>query len=408
MNTNVVWSAVSLLALAACGGADDGVSAESGTAEQDFSESAASDSQPGVTQQSCSERPGSALRLATFNTGLAPNFELYVAERTPKVIRALAAQARQVDALCVQEVWLESDFAKLQSAVAKQLPTVLRHAPRPGTGTCTMDELNTLGQCLGTKCPTATGIEQVACAQAYCVAEVASLSGGCLGCIWNSIGTDFSGCVGAGGEGDPAIYGGSFEVGLLTRLPVLASETSKELDSYFTRAGVLYAKLAAPDGRPVHTFCTHLGSPLDIVPYVGKYASWKDEQLVQIQQLRAYINEKAGPGERVVVMGDLNTGPDGRGMLGDWSDNYVALVGNDLIDPYFEQRHMDCSYCPDNAFVDDASPKKLIDHVLIRGISPAKVHVSRILDQIIQIGSGSEAFTSNLSDHYGLRATIRP
>jgi endonuclease/exonuclease/phosphatase family metal-dependent hydrolase len=308
----------------------------------------------------------------------------------------------------VQEFWQESDFAQFKSATAKQLPTALRAAPRPGTGTCTVDELTTLGQCLGTHCPTATGLDQVACAQASCVAEVASLSGGCLGCIWNSIGTDFSNCVGAGGAGDPAIYGGSTDVGMLTRLPIIASETSKELDSYFVRMAVLYAKLEAPDGKPVHAFCTHLGSPLDIVPYAGKYASWKDEQLVQIQQLRAYINEKAKSDERVIVMGDMNTGPDGRGMLGDRSDNYVALVGNDLLDPYFEQRNMDCTYCPDNAFVDDASPKKLIDHVLVRGIRASKVHVARIFDQSIQIGSGNDAFTWNLSDHYGLRATIQP
>jgi endonuclease/exonuclease/phosphatase family metal-dependent hydrolase len=407
MNTNVVWGVGSVLLMAACGSVDADGSAEPGAARQNASDSVTSASQSGVTQQACRE-PSRALRVATFNTALAPNFELYVAERQPKVIRALAAEAEQVDALCVQEFWQESDFAQLKRATVKDLPTALRPIPRPGTGTCTVDELTTLGQCLGTHCPTATGLDQVACAQAYCVAEVANLSGGCLGCIWNSIGTDFSSCVGEGGAADPAIYGGSSDVGLLTRLPVIASETSKELDSYFVRMAVLYAKLEAPDGKPVHAFCTHLGSPLDIVPYAGKYASWKDEQLVQIQQLRAYINEKARANERVILMGDMNTGPDGRGMLGDWSDNYVALVGEDLLDPYFEQRNMDCTYCPDNAFVGDASPKKLIDHVLTRGIQGSKVHVTRIFDQPIQLVSGNQVFTWNLSDHYGLRATIQP
>jgi endonuclease/exonuclease/phosphatase family metal-dependent hydrolase len=355
----------------------------------------------------CVESQHRPLRVTTFNAALAPDVAPYVAERKPLVIQSLARQAKQVDALCVQEFWRDSDFGELQTRVADDLPVALRPAPRPGTGSCTLDELITLGQCLGTNCPAAAGAELVGCAQAYCAREVGSLSGGCLGCIMNNLDADLSVCAGEGGQGDPAIYGGSFDVGLLTRLPVLAFETTKELDSYFVRMGVLYAELVAPDGKPVHAFCTHLGSPLDIVPYAGKHESWHQEHLVQVRQLRAYISEKAQAGERVIVMGDMNTGPDGRGLLGDWSDNYAELVGNDLTDAYYEQRNADCTWCPDNVFVDDASPGKLIDHILIRGFRPARAHVTRVFDQSVELTVGTESFAAHLSDHYGLRGTLQ-
>ncbi len=385
-------------------GADPDDSLESSSALQ--TAAAARNRAEDGSPSACAQKRHAPLSVTTFNAALAPDFAPLVAERKPHVLRALARQAKQVDALCVQEFWLDTDFDALQERVATELPVALRPAARPGTGSCTLDELTTLGQCLAVNCTTAAGVELVGCAQAYCASEVTALSGGCLGCIMNNLDTDFSVCLGEGGEGDPAIYGGSFDVGLLTRLPVIVSETSKELDSYFVRMGVVYAKLEAPDGTPVHTFCTHLGSPLDIVPYAGKHESWQREHLVQVEQLRAYINEKAPAGERVVVMGDMNTGPDGRGLFGDWPENYQELVDGDLTDVYYEQRNTDCTWCPDNAFVDDSSPRRLIDHILIRGFTPAGAHVTRVLDQSVELTVGTESFAANLSDHYGLRATL--
>jgi hypothetical protein len=230
-----------------------------------------------------------SLRIETFNVALAPGFAPLAAERTPAVISALGEQATRLDALCVQEFWQDAEFSQLAARAHDELPHALRRAPRPGTGTCTVDELTSLGQCLAMNCATASGVDQVLCAQSQCSATVANLSGGCLGCIMNNIGMDFTACAGPGGAADPAIYGGAYDVGMLTRNRILESDVNKELDSYFVRMAVLYAKLEVPGGSPVYAFCTHLGSSLGVIPYAGKYASWQDEHLHQVLQLRDYI-----------------------------------------------------------------------------------------------------------------------
>ena len=347
------------------------------------------------------------LRVETFNAALAPNFAPIVAERTPEALHALSDEAEHLDVLCVQEFWQDNDFANLASLVHAELPHALRRPPRPSTGTCTVDELTSLGQCLAVDCAGATGVDQVLCAQSQCSSVVQNLSGGCLGCIMNNIGSDFSTCVGLGGAADPAIYGGAYDVGMLTRHRIIESDTSKELDSYFVRMAVLYAKLDVPNGGPIHVFCTHLGSSLSIIPYAGQYASWHDEHLHQVEQLRAYVQQKAGNTGRVVLMGDLNTSPDGHGLVGDWADNYAALVSNDLQDVYFNQPNVDCTWCPQNTLVDDSSAKHLYDHVLLRGFRPTAAHVTRTLDAPVNLVVSGVNVRTNLSDHYALRAAIQ-
>ncbi|HET7540584.1 MAG TPA: endonuclease/exonuclease/phosphatase family protein [Polyangiaceae bacterium] len=344
-------------------------------------------------------------RVATFNAALAPDFAPLVAERRPAVIEALKDSMKQLDLLCVQEFWQEADFSSLVSATDRELPHALRRAPRPGSGTCTLVELGELGQCLQTQCSDASGAGLVDCAVQHCAVQVASLSGGCLGCIMNHLDGDLATCAGAGGVGDPAIFGGAYDVGLLSRYPVIDSEVTRELDSYFVRMAVLYAKIAVPDQPRLHAFCTHLGSALGVVPYAGQYASWEDEHLQQVMQLRAYIDEKTAAGDWIVVLGDLNSGPAAKGLVGEWPSNYAALVADDLVDPYLREPNLACTWCPGNTLVDDASAARLLDHILFGGSEHARVHVERILGRRLMIKVGDTSIATNLSDHYGLRAT---
>lgn len=365
-------------------------------------------SELGSTQFAAHGCPGAGeqFRVATFNAALAPDFAPYVAERRPAIIDALADSAKQLDLMCVQEFWRETDFESLRNATQAELPHSLRRAPRHGFGSCTLMELGQLGQCLQSQCPDVMGAQLVECATQHCAVEVASLSGGCLGCIMNHLEDDMTVCAGAGGKGDPAIFEGAYDVGLLSRQPMIDSEVTRELDSYFVRMAVLYAEIAIPGHPHLHAFCTHLGSALGVVPYAGDHGSWESEHLHQVTQLRDYIREKTTVGDWVVVLGDMNAGPDARGLVGEWQSNYAALVSDDLLDPYLNQANVACTWCPNNTLVDDASTPRLLDHVLFGAFERPRLRVERILDRRVLLGTANGAISSHLSDHYGLRATI--
>lgn len=357
---------------------------------------------------SCSSEPtieGFEVRAATFNAALAPAFAPLVSERTEPVLGALTASSSSLDLLCVQEFWLEQHWQALAASVANELPHTLRLPPRPGSGTCTPEELGALGQCLQAACPDATGENLVACATTSCAAEVTALRPGCLSCIMNHISEDFSTCVGPEVAADPAIYGGAFDVGMLSRLPI-AEHDSKELSSYFVRAAVLYAKLEVPGAGPVHAFCTHLGSPLDIVPYGGSYSSWHDEQREQVKELLAFIHEKTQDKGRVLVLGDMNNGPAHQSIQGEWADNYAALTAEGLQDRYLLQTDAACTWCDDNSYHPGATPT-LVDHILERGFEDASATISRTYVDPVTFNLEDGSITANLSDHYGLRGVIK-
>jgi endonuclease/exonuclease/phosphatase family metal-dependent hydrolase len=348
---------------------------------------------------------GYEVRAATFNAALAPAFAPLVAERTEPVISALTSSSSSLDLLCVQEFWLAEPWQALAASVASELPHAVRLAPRPGAGSCSAEELGALGQCLQTTCPDATGENLVACATTNCAAEVTALNPGCLSCVMNHITEDFSTCVGPEVDADPAIYGGAFDVGLLSRLPIVDHD-SKELSSYFVRAAVLYAKLDVPGAGPVHAFCTHLGSPLDIVPYAGNYGSWHDEQRQQVNELLAFIHEKTGDTGRVLVLGDMNNGPAQGAIQGEWADNYAALTASGLVDPYVSQADATCTWCGDNTYHPGATPT-LVDHILVRGFDDATTRITRSYVDPVTFDLDDGSITANLSDHYGLRGTIK-
>lgn len=345
------------------------------------------------------------LRAATFNAALAPAFAPLVAERTQPVLAALRASASNLDLLCVQEFWLDAHWQALTASVASELPHAVRQKPRPGSGTCSVEELGALGQCLQTACPGAAGEALVACATASCAAEVTALSPGCLGCIMNHITEDFTTCVGPEATSDPAIYGGAFDIGLLSRLPIVEHD-ERELSSYFVRAGVLYAKVEVPGAGPVHAFCTHLGSPLDIVPYGGEYGSWHDEQRKQVEEVLAFIREKSHEHGRILVLGDMNNGPAQGAIQGEWADNYAALTATGLKNPYLLQTDAACTWCDGNTYHPDAAPT-LVDHVLVSGFDDATASITRTYVEPVTFEVEDDSLTANLSDHYGLQAVIR-
>ena len=325
----------------------------------------------------------------------------------PAVVSALQEAARDLDVLCVQEFWLESDFAQLLAATAQSLPAALRPAPVPGSGLCTAAELGSIGGCVQAHCTSAAADERVGCIQSECPSELGGLSGGCLGCLINQL-DDFARCAPEAepAVSDPAIFGGDYDTGLLSRYPISEREVLP-LSAYFQRGAVLYARLEVPRLGPVHAFCTHFSSPLGVIPYAGPLGSWDGEHRRETEQLLDFVQAKAGNSEPVLVLGDLNTGPasnDGQAVL---ADDFALLLASGLTDPYLDGGQPQCSECNDNTLRPADSSNDLIDHLLIKRFPKSSARVTRKFSAPVSLSSsGSDAAPSHLSDHYGLRLDL--
>jgi len=345
------------------------------------------------------------LRAMTYNAALAPNFEPFAAERAPLVVRELSERARDLDLLCVQEFWLGTDADALVNAFAPEFPHVLCVALELGSGACSSDELGSVGGCVEASCAALEGVERTACAQQACGAELAALGGGCLGCILNSLDQPLESCIGDGtGPEDPAIFGGAHDGMLLSRYPLEHTEVTT-LDGYLVRTAVLYGRLEVPGLGPVHAFCTHLGSPLGMIPYRGPHGSWDGEHGAQVEALVTLVEGRASDGLPVVVLGDLNMGPAVGTSVAVHDGQYVGLLAlASLANPYVSRGDALCTDCADNAFhaltpdYEDA----LIDHVLIRNFPAAQWSTARELDEPIELGE----LAFHLSDHYGVSLTL--
>jgi endonuclease/exonuclease/phosphatase family metal-dependent hydrolase len=165
---------------------------------------------------------------------------------------------------------------------------------------------------------------------------------------------------------------------------------------------VIHAVVEAGDLGPVHVFATHLSPVFSDIPYPGD-GTWEAEQRAQIERLLALIEEKVPAGEPVVVLGDLNTGPELAGIAGEVPENFSLLPASGLVVPYVEAvPDPGCTFCAENPLVGGADDDEsvLIDHVLVRGLRPTSV--DRIFDEPVPV-AGTD---SRLSDHYAVMVTF--
>jgi len=345
------------------------------------------------------------LRALSYNAGLAPDFEPFTGERKAQIETALASLGTQLDLLCVQEYWIGSDFDALASKLADHLPHRLRQEPKPGSGSCNEHDLKELGGCLAESCPGHSGVELVACAQTECEAAIQNVDGGCLGCFLDHLEDQlFTRCIG-NTPSDPALFGGAFDVGLLSRYPISRTR-ALEYDAYLVRASALYAELEVPGLGPVDTFCTHLGSSLGVIPYHGPHGSWEGEHAYQVEQLLSFIAQQANGKNPVLVLGDLNMGPDSAGppaLSGELPLDYQLMIDSGLVDAVSTPF---CTACSDNTLRGSGARDLFIDHALLRGFE-AQVTADRQLQQTFRLETPQGSTAMNLSDHYALRVELR-
>lgn len=363
------------------------------------------------TQPSDASVELSELRVATWNTGLAPGDIALADDRLQPAAEAISML--DVSLVCLQEVWRQDDWDAIAAAAVESLPTEVRHLPDAQCAACSPVELDPLAACLAASCAGAVDDALVSCAIDSCGEDVQTLSGGCAGCLVGAA-TDgrtieevTAACVGADPEqaAPSYLYDCGFDTGILTSLEVQTSETHV-LDSYLVRAAVDHARVVTELG-PVDVFCTHLASGIAEFEYRGAHGDWNGEQAHQIDQLLDFVASKSDGERPALLLGDLNNGPalEEAGLVAVRPEHYARLLEAGFDNPYAAQDDVACTAgCPDDTFSDDGSEPKLIDHVLVRGFESSKGE--RIMTESKTIDVGAESVTTSLSDHYGLQLTI--
>ena len=363
-------------------------------------------------EQSSPPPPG-RVKAGTYNLGLALSFVDAAVERAPLTIPVAAAI--DVDVLCVQEVWTPADVQSLRSAAATTFPNTVFVDPQPdsdpGVPACGASDqaaLDTLRSCADASCADVCADQLVNCVLTECVQELAAVPTVCQTCLQANVGKPIDDMLATcNSDTEAYVYGGAFGIGLLTHLPLSATD-ELQLESTTIRRAVIYGELDTVLG-PVHAFCTHLSAGLSSVEYQGPYGSWEEEQAAQVDELIAFVEQKAGADGMVMVMGDLNTGPAGESYIAEVPANYDRFVAAGLSNPYLTPADEPCTFCRTNPLVDgaaDESESVVIDHILLRNM-PAESWGERILDGDLTVPDYcGETADLKHSDHYGVRTHL--
>ena len=360
-----------------------------------------------------------SIQVSTYNGGLAVGFVDYATQRSKGTADAVGALKN--DILCVQEFWGADDVARLKAATANSLPHTIFPAPQQefisGVAPCTTSDLANLTACVERSCACTPNDLLANCTLGNCLPQFFALPEKCSGCLQANVGL-----VAAFGldavidmctatETGTYAYDGSFGTGLLTKYDILEQQ-HVVMNSHTNRRGLIYAKLRTDVGD-VHTFCTHLTAVFSDIPFPDE-GSWEAEQAAQIDQLIAFVNQKAGNDGKVLVLGDMNTGPAGKNYSAEVAANYVKFAAGGFTDVYIKDGNEQCTFCSTNPLVGEGTPSVVIDHVFTRNLTGS---ASRVLEGTVNVSvttpacggtpEKTETVTTAYSDHYGLQATLK-
>lgn len=352
--------------------------------------------------------------VATFNLGLAAGFVAFSVERTPANVSAIAAS--DFDVMCLQEVWQTDDVQALIGAQGSPYTSSfwVDSSEQAGPPACTQEDVTDLLTCATTNGCDDAASGLAACVIANCGTQVGALDASnpeCLTCLTSQLGTADANipaiqqaCVVEGSfrftsEGRNGLL-------LLSAHPLTGTEALK-LDSFLTRRYVLHAQVDLPGPGPTDVFCTHLTTEQPI-NYGGSSDSWTDENADQIARILTWIDSQATT-QRVILMGDFNTGPPIATLAGVDSDNYAQLPAGGFANPYIEQQSDPaCTFCESNTLIADTGGRVgvIIDHVLLRGLAGATLSAERTFDGLVEIETAEGAAQSHLSDHFGVSVSL--
>ncbi len=401
------------------------------------------------------------LRIDTFNLGLAGSFVPNEVARRPASIAALGNA--ETDVLCIQEAWSKSDKEAIIAAAKVNFPyeahfeTDLDTAvtdnkdingaapPAYTTAPCVSDQADALGvglDCLKDSCSTVPGsldgmATSTECAKAKCAGSAVKLlfaaDKRCYGCFaatlptstFNEIKSECTTNVHGG-----LAYKGQNGVLLLSRFP-LSKPMQVVLPGTWTRRTVTKATATLANSAEVDLYCTHLSpyfSDTTFYPYTGQYGAgdangWIAEQTLQAKQIVAWVSAQTGT-KRAILMGDLNATPEdkahGIGDPGDAGTLLPAYGAKTLAALASFQEAVATGYTPVCTFCvanqnTDGDQNSWIDHIFLSGFSAgstvttARTFDTDVVDGLRRADDGKHTVPGKvpLSDHYGIRATVR-
>jgi endonuclease/exonuclease/phosphatase family metal-dependent hydrolase len=322
-----------------------------------------------------------ALRVATFNAGLAPGYLPNVTARLPHIVDALTALAREVDILYLQEVWLDDHYAELRSRLSGALPHVVRQEPshRPAAGGCAQKDLDPVIDCARKHCAGLRDDALASCVVRNCARLGLSLPPACLNCVASdprgTMDEIVARCLGAATSASEDIlaYGGSFGTCLFSRTP-LTHTGALVYPSTLNARGAIHARTSG-----LHVFATHV-SP------------GSSDQGLQYEALVEWIAVRAPAPAPAIVLGDLNTSAG--------SSLFRMLTDAGFREPDTVDTRGTWGSGLATGSAGDATWR--IDHILTRDV-PGYTSSQRILDAPVTLDDGTR---TTLSDHCGVLVTI--
>ena len=345
--------------------------------------------------------PAAELTFVTYNAGLARGFVPGADSRQAAIGTALAGV--DADVICLQEVWEQDQIDAIAAATAAAFPHSFVPAPQQSSDAVCLDgQLDGMLECVESFCDGVCTDQLDDCLLENCGFPFAVLPKDCQRCAMANVGSDAAGLVAVCEEAPVEFaYGGSFGTGILSKHPISSVEETV-FASTSNRRSLLHAVIDTPEG-PLDVYCTHLTAAFDSIPYPRAEGDWIAEQAAQIRLMNDTID--AAGAERVVLLGDMNTGPAVNGMDGETPENWAIFEEYEWSNPYLDGNPA-CTYCGDNPLIGiDDSADRVIDHVMLRGFGAATA--TRMLDGFDTTASSCDDVIdpSSLSDHYGVSVT---
>jgi len=348
------------------------------------------------------------LKVTSYNAGLAHTFVPLAKERLPHSIDAL--KNHDADVLCLQEVWKKSDrkdiYKELEEFFSQSHFTKIKNLREGRRPTCKIKELFGEGKfvsCMQTQCKDLDGDDFTDCILDKCGGALESLKNTnrqCATALMAQVGkntilgmlTILNPIARAG----LFAYKGSDGLMLFSRYPI-KDKSIADFSSISTlnRRRALKATLDV-EGKNVDVYCTHLSADLSrTVPYTGKFDSWIEENMAQINQLMEHAAVSAS---RSIIMGDFNCGFASPGIDSELENN-CRRTQQFSFKNALEQIGPECTFCQDNTLNAGETKSVAIDHVLYRGFDLIDAHVE--FKELVTLKDGK---STNLSDHYGVTA----
>ncbi len=348
--------------------------------------------------------------FTTYNLGLATGYVDYAEERRPKLIELI--QTFNTDVICMQEVWTEDDAKAVVAGVAATYPYShyeIISDDTVGPPACTQADTVDLLACVEDKCDGVPSSEITNCVLNNCGTEFGALPDGCVNCLAANIGKEIPEIVSICQAGSPKFtYGGANGLLVISRSPI-SDPQHLALESSLVQRSVLGVTVNLPLLGKVAIACTHIASDLSKdIPYTGPFASYEAENKAQAEAVRDFLATYGASASLRVVMGDINSGPGS----GTTVTPEIPLAGYSVLkDAGFAvfpsamgDSGMFCTFCADNALINDETPSVQLDHIALSvmpaGFSPA---ITRIATEPVTITAKDGAtVTTNASDHYGV------